>query len=304
MLAYGRSRRTLRFSHQDEENFKDEIDLTATDELLNLHVPLPSPKLGSSRTLVTPAAKNTGSLREVEDDEARMNTTEEYLRVRAPEPSTGRRNLDGECLASQDSGQRPQFRLEMDLGPESESSEDENDFKSVHRSLLSGHYSSMGTKRTDRVVGIKYLNNTPRTDRISTENGQRATSNMQMSKTGIHTSLGHASRWYGEDHPEGGLSHRGDTRDGLQPQRAPPASGIGGPRSQHLIGNGTGWSRAPFVTPDHADVSGKWIFGPHICYDIYNVHMITWVITRALLGHNKFNHSCIFRMLKGAVRTL
>lgn len=283
MLAYGRSRRTLRFSHQDEKNFKDQIHLTATtDELFNLlHVPSSSARSDScSRTLVTPVAKNTGSLREVKDTEARMSTAEEYLRVRALEPSSGRRKLDNECISSQDSGKRPQFRLAMDLGPESESSDDENGFKGVHRNLLSGHHSSSSgdTKRTDsRVVGIKHLNdNSQRIDRIPNENGQRAkqlgTNNMQLSSTAVHTSsLDRARRWYGEDHLGGGLSHHGDTRDTLQSsQRAPPPAGggIGGPRSQHLVGNGTGWSRAPFVTPDHANnVLGKIIFGPH------NIHL-------------------------------
>lgn len=270
MLAYGRSRRTLRFSHQDEKNFIDQINLTATtmDELFNLDdVSSSSPKSDSSRTLVTPVAKNTGSLREVEGNKARMSTVEEeHLPVRALEPSsTGQRKLDSECLSSQDSGKRPQFRLAMDLGPESESSDEENGFKGVHRSLLSGHHSSSadGTKRTDsRVVGIKHLNNnSQRIDRIPNENGKRI---MQLSSSAIQTSLDRARRWYGEDHLGGRLSHHGDNRDSLQSQRAPPSSRIGGPRSQHLIGNGPGWSRAPFVTPDHANVSGTLLFSPHV----------------------------------------
>ena len=260
MLAYGRSRRTLRFSFQDERSYQDQGSLAATDELLDLHstsAPLycqrnaqatqkPSPNPANpSKIKLTPIVKSVGRA-QIEDDQATMKTAEKYVGGSSMNSYDGRPRRSGENLTSQGSGKRPQFRLEMDLGLESDSSEDDGDLKDFHNPSIPGK------QRAGAVEVGQWKSDNRTIDRISRGHGR--TKNIderdhhKMRPT-IQRSSGHVDHWSDVSLSENGLSQYGDSREGVQPQRAPSAS-VGGVR-KHLNAIESGWTQGPLVTPDH-----------------------------------------------------
>lgn len=300
MLAYGTSQRTLRFSCQDSTskispNPSHEIDLTG--KVGQLGSPLDYPGFNSAsypprlKVAVTPPKVSTvgafdpGDFIDEEGDERldlqrkrRGSNTVANTMSRAN--TYGRREqADRSKISIEDqrayhypvsentTARRPQFRLEMDLGSESDSSDSEVEDNRGHGQGASRNGENELQARSEHLnrpdFGERQRKRTKDFRRIAQGNTAMESkyqmnhhSSLHQEKSGassIPNSTVLRSRW-----DEGAVTWEDVDENTCATDRV-HSSGGREDEVQQVEEGKTTWSRAPFVSPDHLDRRGKLI---------------------------------------------
>lgn len=283
MLAYGRSRRFLRFSCDSEVNRRQGLGVIASDEVFesppeNLGLNYPpfrqtsleetrTPPLKSSdRSIFSTAplvVENEGDPLQRYGSEGvttKMSAASEHSQQRRGNHSArahGGRSVNSPELGRRASLARPRFRLEMDLGADSDSSEDEaaRDGESVSR----GHEESGSPVRASE-PGTAGKEKGLHSEYRWTKMGQREYQRREPKGFGIdkayHTRQDRATATpkpsVYRNREKGSVSHWEGGEEGDEGGRELEVSG-----SVRTGGQGLNWSKAPLVTPDHRDRRGE-----------------------------------------------